>query len=140
MCPSGDSGSITVCLVGGHRSSEGQVEIRVNNGTWRTICDPYFSIYDARVICRTLGYGGVARTTLPNAFGPGEYPPLFSLECSGDEESIQDCPIFYSSCLTNDSAGVECYGQWLVHAYTLSSHSYILISVDVHAVNYCVWC
>ena len=123
-------------LVGGNKRSKGRVEIRVS-GTWGTICsDPYFSIYDARVICRTLGYDGVLRTIPPNAFGPGEYRPLFSLECSGDEESIQDCPIFYSSCIPPASAGVECYGQWLVHAYTLSSHcSYIYISVDVHAVK-----
>ena len=111
MCLSGGSGSITVRLVGSNRSSEGRVEIMFN-GTWGAICsDPSFSIYDARVICRTLGYNGVLRITPPNAFGPGECSQLFSLECSGDEESIQDCPIFYSSCLANNNAGVECYGQ-----------------------------
>ena len=109
-CHTGDEGSVVVCLVDGTKNSEGRVEIGFN-GTWGTLCDTYFSIHDARVICRVLGYPVARKVFQPNAFGTGEYPPMFTLGCRGVEQSIQECPTSYSSCLTTASAGVECHGQ-----------------------------
>lgn len=115
MYPSGDSVS-GVRLVGGSNSSEGRVEIRVN-GRWESICATNFSTDDARVICRVLGYAKARKTSQPNDFGTGGYPPLLTLGCTGVEKSIEECPISCSSCLPSASAGVKCYGQWLVHVY-----------------------
>ena len=42
-------------LVGGDSPSEGRVEI-LHQGVWGTICHSHWSVNDANVICRELGY------------------------------------------------------------------------------------
>ena len=44
-----------VRLVGGNLTSEGRIEICVNN-TWGTVCDDSFDYEDANVVCHQLGY------------------------------------------------------------------------------------
>lgn len=44
-----------VRLVNSVNKMEGRVEVFIN-GTWGTICDGGFTVNDARVICRVLGY------------------------------------------------------------------------------------
>ena len=46
---------LSVRLVGGLSSSEGRAEIQYQ-GRWGTICDDDWSVEDAAVFCRMLGY------------------------------------------------------------------------------------
>ena len=42
-------------LIGGMTSSEGRVEVCVNNA-WGTICDDGWSVEDSNVACKVAGY------------------------------------------------------------------------------------
>ena len=61
---------IQVRLVGGNVSSEGRVEVFYNN-TWGTVCDDYWSLTDASVVCRQLGFPGAIEAVSNGFFGQG---------------------------------------------------------------------
>ena len=47
----------TVRLVGGASQSEGRLEVLYRN-EWGTVCDDYFGVDDAQVVCRQLSLNG----------------------------------------------------------------------------------
>ena len=51
-----------VRLTGGDRPGRGTVWVCIS-GTWSTVCDNFWNVPDARVVCRQLGYGSQGRTT-----------------------------------------------------------------------------
>ena len=53
-CTHGD-----VQLVDASVSNEGRVEV-CNNGTWGTVCDDIWTMDEAQVVCRQLGYSATS--------------------------------------------------------------------------------
>ena len=77
---------------------EGRLEIYWD-GAWGTICDDYWSVEDADVACRALGFiGGTVEDW--GRFKTGYFPQgsvdqaivLDDVHCSGSETNLLDCP------------------------------------------------
>ncbi|KAJ8029321.1 Deleted in malignant brain tumors 1 protein [Holothuria leucospilota] len=101
----------SIRLVGGTSSFEGRVEV-LHNGVWGTVCDDYWDVNDARVVCRQLGFTD-AETALQNAFfGQGSgIIWLDDLHCSGSEPSLFQCShsgYGLHNCGHNEDASVRC--------------------------------
>ena len=61
---------VQVRLVGGKNDSEGRVEV-LYNGTWGTVCDDYWNLNDAQVVCRQLDFDGALEAVSYAYFGAG---------------------------------------------------------------------
>ena len=105
---------ITVRLVNGTTEYEGRVEV-YHNGEWGTVCDDGWDLYDARVVCRQLGFRPIA--VLKSAHygeGSGEIW-LDDVDCVGNEFIIENCAHNgwgNHNCYHYQDAGVICgYGM-----------------------------
>ena len=83
-------GSYNLRLAGGG-SYYGRVEV-YHNGTWGTVCDDYWDIKDAHVVCRQLGFSRAFSAPCCEKYGEGSDPIwLDNVKCSGVEASLFDC-------------------------------------------------
>ncbi|XP_038051810.1 deleted in malignant brain tumors 1 protein-like [Patiria miniata] len=102
---------VSVRLTNGNTPFEGRVEIH-HDGQWGTVCDDGWSIEEASVICRKLGYPPASRAWQSAHFGQGSGPILLSnVACNGTEPNINLCEHsgwFSHSCNHADDAGVTC--------------------------------
>ena len=102
---------IELRLVGGSLNGEGRVEI-FYNGKWGTVCDDYWDMNDARVVCRQLGFPDAVSAPGSAHFGAGSGPIwLDNVGCSGSESSIVNCPRSgwgAHNCNHNKDASVIC--------------------------------
>ncbi|XP_022807720.1 deleted in malignant brain tumors 1 protein-like [Stylophora pistillata] len=104
--------SVTVRLVSPTNSPfYGRVEV-LHNGAWGTICDDYWELQDADVVCRQLGYDGALSAPSAAAFeqGTGQIW-LDDVECQGNETSILQCNHRgwgVENCEHSEDAGVVC--------------------------------
>ena len=78
------------------------------------MCDDYFGINDANVVCRELGYPGAAQYHCCANYGRGSGPIwLDDLACTGTETSLHNCShrgVGSHNCGHYEDVGVVCQG------------------------------
>ncbi|XP_072123038.1 scavenger receptor cysteine-rich type 1 protein M130-like [Mobula birostris] len=98
-------------LVDGENRCSGRVEV-LHGDKWGTICDEYFSLEDAAVVCEQLQCGAVNASSKTSYFGEGNGPMWKdNYDCLGNESKIADCPVSawgQVSCSRGNEAGLIC--------------------------------
>ncbi|XP_066488385.1 lysyl oxidase homolog 3 isoform X2 [Tiliqua scincoides] len=93
------------------KHNEGRVEVSYNQ-EWGTICDDDFTLANAHVLCRHLGFVAATGWTHSAKYGKGTGPIwLDNLSCTGSEKSIVECQSRgwgNSDCSHEEDAGVVC--------------------------------
>eukprot|EP00058_Branchiostoma_floridae_P016456 XP_002601944.1 hypothetical protein BRAFLDRAFT_86428 [Branchiostoma floridae] len=101
----------SIRLVGGSEDHDGRVEV-FYDGQWGTVCDDGWSLDDAEVACRQLGFPVAERETSEASFGQGTGPIwLDEVSCSGSESSVHSCSHRgwgHHDCAHGEDAGVVC--------------------------------
>ncbi|XP_041464645.1 deleted in malignant brain tumors 1 protein-like isoform X2 [Lytechinus variegatus] len=110
-CNIGDGKEGEIRLADGPTPNQGRIEI-FHGGEWGTICDDSWTVNNARVVCRQLGYqGDVGTSVLGGTYGPGSGPILDVDSCEGSESKLIDCSIegwISQNCGHSRDAGVSC--------------------------------
>ena len=95
----------------GSSSHKGRVEIFLL-GQWGTICDRYWDLVDATVVCHQLGYLRAVGTPRYDAFGAGSGPSWYSnVRCAGSEHRLTECSnsgLTGTVCSHSGDAGAIC--------------------------------
>jgi len=61
-------------------------------GQWGTVCDDYWDMREADVVCRQLGFTGATSPTYYAIFGRGSGPIWMDhISCGGGESSLLSC-------------------------------------------------
>ena len=85
----------------------------MHDGSWGTICDDWWDLRDARVVCRMLGFGGALDAPRSARFGQGSGRILLNyVNCDGTEDNIADCAhagIRVHKCGHGEDASTICY-------------------------------
>ncbi|NXS85625.1 DMBT1 protein, partial [Erpornis zantholeuca] len=97
---------------GGDRCA-GRVEV-YHDGKWGAVCDDYFSMNSANVVCRQLNCGQAVSVLGLSYFGPsGKNIQLDDVQCRGTESHLWDCRHAgwgRHNCGLNEDVGVICSG------------------------------
>eukprot|EP00057_Strongylocentrotus_purpuratus_P033504 XP_791643.3 PREDICTED: deleted in malignant brain tumors 1 protein [Strongylocentrotus purpuratus] len=110
VCPPAFEGDVR--LVGGHSLMEGRVEY-YHDDQWGTVCDDFWDVEDAWVVCLQLGYKPFDGDRYREAyFGQGSGPiHLDGVQCSGREVRLESCRsqiLGSHDCTHSEDAGVRC--------------------------------
>ncbi|KAL0149892.1 hypothetical protein M9458_054798, partial [Cirrhinus mrigala] len=123
------AGNVNVRLVGGQSRCAGRVEV-LHRGQWGTVCDLFWDMADAAVVCRELDCGEPVDVLGGAHFGPGSGPFETNRKlCTGSESTLKNCGSvkwgLYPCDHTKD-AGVICSGVRLIGNSSCSGRLEIL--------------
>ena len=97
---------------------EGRLELCIeecdNSDKWGTICDDYWNIGTANVVCRILGIGSAISAPTQARYGQGKGSiVLDDVQCTGQEGSLFSCKhsLYNNNCKHTEDAGVVCSGN-----------------------------
>ncbi|XP_048118919.1 lysyl oxidase homolog 3A isoform X2 [Alosa alosa] len=115
--PPAQDGKIKFRLAGYPRKhNEGRVEV-LYQGEWGTICDDDFTLANAMVLCRQLGFVSATAWSHSAKYGAGTGKIwLDNVICSGTESSIEKCHSRgwgNSDCTHDEDAGIVCKDERL---------------------------
>ncbi|XP_049330407.1 deleted in malignant brain tumors 1 protein-like isoform X5 [Astyanax mexicanus] len=103
--------SDSVRLVDGGSRCAGRVEV-LHRGHWGTVCDDYWDMRDAAVVCRELGCGEAIDAPRRARFGSGSGPIWVEYaNCAGSESSLKNCRSYdwgRQRCNHDEDAGAVC--------------------------------
>ncbi|XP_036431270.1 scavenger receptor cysteine-rich type 1 protein M130-like [Colossoma macropomum] len=102
----------SVRLVDGGRRCTGRVEV-FHDDQWGTLCDDFWDMSDAAVVCRELGCGEAVDAVTDAHFGPGSGPVWMNyMHCSGSESSLKNCKFNSAhSSIRLAGSGGDCAGR-----------------------------
>ncbi|XP_072529575.1 scavenger receptor cysteine-rich type 1 protein M130-like [Salminus brasiliensis] len=101
----------SIRLVDSGGDCAGRLEV-FHSGSWGTVCDDFWDIEDAQVVCRQLQCGVALNALVPAWFGAGTGPIwLNEVECEGNETSLLNCryqPWGENNCGHKEDVGIIC--------------------------------
>ncbi|XP_050961016.1 LOW QUALITY PROTEIN: deleted in malignant brain tumors 1 protein-like, partial [Labeo rohita] len=122
---------VNVRLVGGHSRCAGRVEV-LHRGQWGTVCDVFWDLADAAVVCRELDCGEPVDVLSDAHFGPGSGPIWMKyVVCNGSESTLKNCGssgFDKHICGHSNDAGIICS----VNVRLVGGHSHCAGRVEVH--------
>ncbi|XP_062408246.1 neurotrypsin-like [Sardina pilchardus] len=128
-------------LVNGDSRCSGRVEVYHYN-QWGTVCDDFWDMSEAKVVCRQLGCGTAVCAPKSAFYGEGTGQILMDdVSCSGTEQSLTQCSYLRThNCGHYEDAGVVCSMEVELRKPRLSSETSKKVSWGQSAQMRCSIC